>query len=46
MAPPIAKLARAFGLNGSMLDVRMRGRARARLSVSRRDPVCRVSRRS
>ena len=43
MAPPIAKLARAFGLNGSMLDVRMRGsaRARTRASLSRRvTPVC------
>ena len=41
MAPPIAKLARAFGLNGSMLDVRMRGSARARASLSRRvTPVC------
>ena len=51
MAPPIAKLARAFGLNGSMLDVRMRGsaRARTRASLSRRvTPVCaaRISRRS
>ena len=37
MAPPIAKLARAFGLNGSMLDVRMRGSAgaRARAPLSR-----------
>ena len=41
MAPPIAKLARAFGLNGSMLDVRMRGSARARLSLAPCDPgVC------
>ena len=34
MAPPIAKLARAFGLNGSMLDVRMRARACAPLCLA------------
>ena len=45
MAPPIAKLARAFGLNGSMLDVRMRGppRARARASISLAVCDCGVS---